>query len=518
MFGDLDNVATSTLESILNKAKEVNTSAWSPENVKEYKEAIDKLYEKINKRNPFRALKESWQKLVNGLKTNNNDLTTEGVNGLKNATEELGSTFESVFSSIESTLGESGKYTLNAIKELTSGTQEMQAAMGKILEGDIIGAIISAVDGVIKTITAVFRIAKTTRETNEKVREESQKYYYDALLQGEREYQMLVRERLRLEQQIGETTLEYQKRITSELEKQQNSNTSDYADTLKQLQNMNYVAGESSSAGTWFRKAKTTKVYGKLSGKTYDELERLYEKGMLEEEASDLFEQLKKLKEEGEDIDAMLLESEQVFKEALSGLTFDGMRDSFKEFMEDGKIEASETADYMEQVFRNAIINSLMVNQFDALLEDLTNRIQASVADGTFEQSYEGFKAEAAAIGQQMNDALSVYSGIFEGIGDSQDASSSGFETMSQDTADELNGRFTALQIYGADIVKLTGLMQLDILGIKQSSLLTAESVLEIRDISLTGLEHLAKIAKNTNELYLMNDRLDKIEINTRNL
>ena len=53
---------------------------------------------------------------------------------------------------------------------------------------------------------------------------------------------------------------------------------------------------------------------------------------------------------------------------------------------------------------------------------------------------------------------------------------------------------------------------------VRKSSLLAAEYTLELRDISLLGLDQLTKIAKNTNELYVMNERLGKIEANTRGL
>ena len=61
-------------------------------------------------------------------------------------------------------------------------------------------------------------------------------------------------------------------------------------------------------------------------------------------------------------------------------------------------------------------------------------------------------------------------------------------------------------------------IIQVDMTEVRKTSLLTAEYTLELRDISLLGLDHLSKIAKNTNELYVMNDRLNKIEENTRGL
>ena len=62
-------------------------------------------------------------------------------------------------------------------------------------------------------------MGKKVKEMNREAREEQQKFY-DEAIQGEMEYQRLLRERLRTQRQIGEMTLAYNKRITEELEKQ----------------------------------------------------------------------------------------------------------------------------------------------------------------------------------------------------------------------------------------------------------------------------------------------------------
>ena len=60
-------------------------------------------------------------------------------------------------------------------------------------------------------------------------------------------------------------------------------------------------------------------------------------------------------------------------------------------------------------------------------------------------------------------DAMADAFGWSSDISTSQDSSSRGFQTMSQDTGEELNGRFTALQIAGEEIknqsIAQTGLL-----------------------------------------------------------
>ena len=76
-------------------------------------------------------------------------------------------------------------------------------------------------------------------------------------------------------------------------------------------------------------------------------------------------------------------------------------------------------------------------------------------------------------------------------------SSGKGFQTMSQDTGNELNDRFTAIQ---QDVRSISTIFE------------------EVKAINLTCVGHLADISRNTKELYEMNERLATIEKNTRTL
>lgn len=76
-------------------------------------------------------------------------------------------------------------------------------------------------------------------------------------------------------------------------------------------------------------------------------------------------------------------------------------------------------------------------------------------------------------------------------------SSGKGFQTMSQDTGNELNGRFTAIQ---QDVRSISTIFE------------------EVKAINLTCVGHLADISRNTKELYEINERLGSIEKNTRAL
>ena len=96
-----------------------------------------------------------------------------------------------------------------------------------------------------------------------------------------------------------------------------------------------------------------------------------------------------------------------------------------------------------------------------------------------------------------------------------QTASSKGFQTMSQDTGEELNGRFTALQISNEEI-KNTMLSMLTIANTISISVNNNGIILaEIRNLVITSNDYLDNIAVYTKKiLEEFGSKLDNINQN----
>lgn len=92
--------------------------------------------------------------------------------------------------------------------ELTTALGGFATAASQFAQGDFLGGIAS----VVSSVGSIFSMGKKVKEMNREAREEQQKFY-DEAIQGEMEYQRLLRERLRTQRQIGEMTLAYNKRI-----------------------------------------------------------------------------------------------------------------------------------------------------------------------------------------------------------------------------------------------------------------------------------------------------------------
>lgn len=97
-----------------------------------------------------------------------------------------------------------------------------------------------------------------------------------------------------------------------------------------------------------------------------------------------------------------------------------------------------------------------------------------------------------------------------------QSATAGTFETMSQDVGVEINGRAAAIQISNEIIKENTAIANQHLAAIASRTDEIRGSVDELRAFAIVAVDYLETIAANTSEMKQMNERLNKIEINTR--
>lgn len=144
---------------------------------------------------------------------------------------------------------------------------------------------------------------------------------------------------------------------------------------------------------------------------------------------------------------------ENTYREKLTSISFDSVESDFKSMLENMDSDSTDFADSFQKKMASAIINSLMVNKYKQRLQDWYKTFSSTFENKnlTKEELYKAqdkLKQEYMAISK---DALGERDSLKDALGwndnFSQSASSGSFESMSQDTGDELNGRFTAVQI-----------------------------------------------------------------------
>lgn len=212
-------------------------------------------------------------------------------------------------------------------------------------------------------------------------------------------------------------------------------------------------------------------------------------------------------------------ELEEAYYEKLTNLSFDNLRDEFKNALTDMESSAADFANDFNKLLIDSIAEALMTNKYDPKIKALYEKWAKYMEnDGQLDD------AEIADI---QHDRDAIYNSMAEDrkfletlntSATSQEGSKKGFATASQDSIDELNGRFTAVQLDTSAIRETLNNINASMAAMNLSSAAMKQYQDEIRNISLLALDHLENIAKNTHELYEMNERLGKIEKNTRRI
>jgi hypothetical protein len=240
--------------------------------------------------------------------------------------------------------------------------------------------------------------------------------------------------------------------------------------------------------------------------------------GRLTEKLNDYIDQAGKLEELSEQ-----------FKENLTQISFSGMRDSFltdlMDMKKDGSDFASEMADDFAEKMQKSLLSFSMEDLINGDLKKLYDDWAKAMKDKNGKLTKEDVDAfykrydDIVQEGLKRRDEWAKVTGYTGSSSSSQTATSGGWASMGQDTADELNGRFTALQIAGESIAQnmTTTISQME--SIVTLGISTNGAVLEIRNMMImtnSYLEDIVKYSKLTyndfgNKLDDMNRRLKDI-------
>ena len=194
-------------------------------------------------------------------------------------------------------------------------------------------------------------------------------------------------------------------------------------------------------------------------------------------------------------------------KESLTQISFDSMKDSFVSDLMDMSKSAQDFADDFAEMMQKALLSYSMEDLINGDLKKLYDDWAKAIKDNdgkltetdieAFNKRYDDIVQE----GLKRRDEWAKVTGYTGSSSSSQTATSGGWASMGQDTADELNGRFTALQIAGETIAQsmTTTVSQME--SIVTLGISTNGAVLEIRNMMImtnSYLEDIVKYAKLT--------------------
>lgn len=233
--------------------------------------------------------------------------------------------------------------------------------------------------------------------------------------------------------------------------------------------------------------------------------------GRLTEKLNDYIEQAGKLDELSDKL-----------KESLTQISFDSMKDSFVSDLMDMSKSAQDFADDFAEMMQKALLSYSMEDLINGDLKKLYDDWAKAIKDNdgkltetdieAFNKRYDDIVQE----GLKRRDEWAKVIGYTGSSSSSQTATSGGWASMGQDTADELNGRFTALQISGESIAQnmTTTISQME--SIVTLGISTNGAVLEIRNMMIMTNSYLEDIVKYSKLTY--NDFGTKLDDMNRRL
>lgn len=173
-------------------------------------------------------------------------------------------------------------------------------------------------------------------------------------------------------------------------------------------------------------------------------------------------------------------------KEQITGISFDSFRDSYVSLLSDLDSTNKDFADSFEEYLRKSIFQSVISKNYDTKIQELYDSWSKAGEDGLFSESEVD---RLRSMQQSITDAMLAERDRLEEVfgwssSSSQEASKKGFATASQDSIDELNGRFTALQIAGEEIKNQNQLQTMSILELRADMLPIIANTTGIKDIA----------------------------------
>jgi hypothetical protein len=401
--------------------------------------------------------------------------TIDQYEGLLDATNEVAKDYKKLSEDLAAISGIFGNLG-SAVADLNEGLADTLQTMGEMVSvaGNVAGAIASFASGniiggigsIVGAIGGLFSLGSKARESRRKAQAELEAYQMK-LMTGEIEINELYRERERSQIRVNALTLDGLKKQKDLLLEQQKAVQKQYNDVLAQLQQQNYIVDKTTEKYGGFlgagRKTRVVNINATIGNQSFEDLEKLYTSGRLEGKAKELFELLQKIKQEGADINELLLQNQEEARQIFTGTTADSIVDAIADGFKNGLRTASDFAGNFEDLMRQAIINSLKYKYLEAPLNDFYAQFAAAaesngeLTSGEIEQLNALFKGIIQTTQQQF-DQLQQISGLnLGGLNGGQANNLTGaIQSMSQQSADLIAGQFGGLRLTALDILNVS--------------------------------------------------------------
>jgi hypothetical protein len=382
--------------------------------------------------------------------------------------------------------------TVQQFGDLSGVASDAAGAIASYASGDFAGAFSQGV----KSVTDIINMVQKVKESAKKAADDIATFNLN-VAKSELDINAIYRDRARIQAQLNETKLSGIQAESDLLHKQKDQVQKDYQDVLDQIAKQTFTVSEEEKkkrslspligvAGLLFNNTTVNKVTESLAGKSFEDLNKLFISGQLDDKAKTLFQELEKLKQEGVDIDAALEANKVKAQELFTGTTADSITSSIVDGFKNGLRSASDFADNFQQLMQNAVLQAL---KFQSLEEPL-NAFYKDFADKSasggvltqqeIEQLRSNFNSIISNAGQKFDELKKITNLDFTTSGGSGGSSLTGaIKGITEQQADLLAGQFGGLRITAADNLRVVT----ESLNVLNNIASYTQNLLEIRAI-----------------------------------
>lgn len=511
LMGDVDALPTDTLEKLLSDAEQlVKSTNLSATDMKAMMDTINSARQNLVARNPFKTLKEEYEKYQKAIKKGDKQGAFTSWSNVEQASESIKSNISTLGASLSS-LGttfsdELGEGIQKAVDIINDGITafEVFGKTGEKSAGDTvkgISGIVGIITTLVGTVMNAFDSTKAEQERNIEYQRRQEGYWDSINYQVERYLELL-------KEAAGN---DYFATATQSLTTLEKAREKAYKDIVKSMpvgdvdpttfglaQLFNY--GKFSHAMTEYAfggpQAKEIFDFIQANG-GYD-----LENKLISEEAiwamksnadiwSKLPEWLQQAIDKFVEFNDQTKELEETLNEDLFQTTSQSLEEAILEGLKGGKRGIADFGEDFEEIMRNALLQSFVIDQLRGKAQEFYKKYTL-LADSDENGKLDLTAEEISDLRKDWNDIIRAATEEAKNIdaivggssSSSQEASKKGFATASQDSIDELNGRFTALQIAGEEIKNQNQLQTMSILELRADMLPIIANTTGIKDIA----------------------------------
>ncbi|MGZ2691087.1 tape measure protein [Bacteroides fragilis] len=432
----------------------------STEQTEALRNAIGRLKEELGAKSPFALFKKQVKEAAGEIAKGGKENIARGIAGIGSAIvqftpaiSQFGQDLGTIFGNDD--LGNK----IAGISDALGGVGQTAMGVGQIMSGDIVGGAMSAVSGissVVKALDGLFG-ADYSRYNEMKSQYEVLNSVWDELINKKKEY---------IDMSYGDEAYKVGKEAETLIKQQ----TQRYYELLNELRQSGSSIG-SSSLGKRIEKRLSKKDWDRISGAvgesvtnaetllnlSAEQLEEVLADPKLVSVLNTVNEDFIKYIQDIVNGSEKLEDIQNQVKEQLTQVSFDSVFDSFVDTLMNMDSSAKDFADDFTSYMQKAILSTMLGKTYEKRLQEWYDAFASANEDkgGISSDEYKNLQEQWNSI---VNDAIKERNELKDLLGwssdtsVSQDSTKRGFEGMSQDTAEELNGRFTALQMAGEEI------------------------------------------------------------------